>query len=371
MRFRIGFVTVLAALLGCTDAESPPTKSSPSDDARAGSTNSTATKSDSKKSIAREPSKESPRESVGEPEDVLRRFLVALLRQYEAGIRATTLANSEAAVLWQGSRDFAGERAEAIKSAASISFHRLKVGDEVQIPGGRTLRLDEDCVNEDRQQIACSDFPLPFILVKETDGWRVDASPFIGARKAAATAMRKNANPVSMPSWSADAALLDKLDREVTLTGWKLRPPTEYKFVDQSTPPNKAFIWAGPVQKDETFATMVILIVPAGPAERTAELESLLKDSMTGIETRRDAWTSFPPENGRIGELEFIRARWSGVCKTGKQQLIGKQMHGVIYVGRDSDTLIEIMVEDVEPYHEKSLPIGEAAAWTLRKSDGN
>ncbi|HEV3417304.1 MAG TPA: hypothetical protein VG056_10835 [Pirellulales bacterium] len=366
MRPCIGLLALWAFLLGCTKADPPATELPAADGARAGSVNATVTNSDSTTRSAKTPQTESVVEARGEPEDVLRRFLMASLSHDETGIRATTLPNPEVSLLWQGPRVSSSETSEAIKS---VAFRRLKVGDEVKISGGKKLLLDETYVNENRQQITGPDFPFPFILVKESDGWKVDAFPIIAARKAAAAEMRKNADTSSTPTWSPDSTLLEKLSQEMTLTGWRLRPPAEYKFVEQNAPPVKVFIWAGPVQKDETFATMTMLLLPAGPVEKNSELGSLLTESLKEIEKRRDTWTTSPPESGRIGDLDFIRARWSGVCTVGKKQLIGKKMHGVVYLAKDSDAIVEIMLEDVEPNHEKSLPICEAAVWTLRRTE--
>jgi len=70
----------------------------------------------------------------------------------------------------------------------SVTFQHLKVGDEVQVPGAGKLLIDQNQVNDDRQQVTVSGYPVPFALIKAADGWRVDAGPTIIARKAIAAA---------------------------------------------------------------------------------------------------------------------------------------------------------------------------------------
>jgi hypothetical protein len=74
-----------------------------------------------------------------------------------------------------------------IKQAFEIMpIKRLKIGDKVDLPGGRTMTVDESRVNENRLLLQMERDPLPWTLVKRKGAWKVDPSPVIAARKAAA-----------------------------------------------------------------------------------------------------------------------------------------------------------------------------------------
>jgi hypothetical protein len=169
----VAVVSTIALLLGCSKSE--PTKKR--DD---GATSKTA----SPDGIT----SDGPTNAASGADVALRRFLVAMVSGDQVEIRATIIDNPDAEILWQGNAKSSDEKAEATRLVNSTTFQHLKVGDEVHIPGGKTLRLDEDYVNENRQQIAVPDIPIPFILAKVNGIWKVDAGTVIAGRKAAAAA---------------------------------------------------------------------------------------------------------------------------------------------------------------------------------------
>src|ERR1700730_14232416 len=65
------------------------------------------------------------------PDEVLRRFLLAMTSGDEVEIRATILDNPDASILWQGTAASSDEKVEAAKFVYSATFQHLKVGDEV------------------------------------------------------------------------------------------------------------------------------------------------------------------------------------------------------------------------------------------------
>ncbi len=52
----------------------------------------------------------------------------------------------------------------------------------------------------------------------------------------------------------------------------------------------------------------------------------------------------------------------------GGKGLLGRRMRGVVYLVALDDQLIEIMMQDVVPEADKTLPLCEASALTLRRS---
>jgi hypothetical protein len=83
----------------------------------------------------------------------------------------------------------------AREQIASTPLARLQVGDEVKIPGGKTLTLDESHINENRQQLMPAGSPLPMTVARQDGKWKVDASPIIASRKAAAKARAQQGQP--------------------------------------------------------------------------------------------------------------------------------------------------------------------------------
>ena len=69
---------------------------------------------------------------------------------------------------------------------------RLKAGDEIKLPGGRTLKIDETRVNKTRQSITAMGSPNPFDVQLIEGKWKVNPQPLIAARKAAKKAMEQN-----------------------------------------------------------------------------------------------------------------------------------------------------------------------------------
>jgi hypothetical protein len=148
--------------------------------------------------------KEPPAEDAAGPDGVLRRFLVALMTHDEAEIRATTVENPDLAVLWQSDPASAIQADVAKQLLSAVTFQHLKVGDEVQVPGAGKLAIDQNQVNDNRQQVTVSGYPGAFAVIKAADGWRVDAGLAITARKAIAAATA--APPAIETQKAADAA---------------------------------------------------------------------------------------------------------------------------------------------------------------------
>jgi hypothetical protein len=66
-----------------------------------------------------------------------------------------------------------------------LPLTRLKVGQQITLPGGKTFVMTSDMINESRQQLTGPDIPFPFIVVKEKGQWKVDPTPVIAARRTA------------------------------------------------------------------------------------------------------------------------------------------------------------------------------------------
>jgi hypothetical protein len=117
-----------------------------------------------------------------EPEEVARRFFVALLTKDKPLIEQYILPEEHSEVLWQGPRVSETTRRAAHKQVEAMQFRRLKPGDVVTAANGKKYTIEERQVNAERVLLLPTGFHFPFALVKHPDGWKVKATTMIAAR---------------------------------------------------------------------------------------------------------------------------------------------------------------------------------------------
>jgi hypothetical protein len=150
---------------------------------------------------AQSPSKTPEDKAAGArtPEQTIKALFVAMIDEDQDAIRRLTVPNPDLALLWQGDKLTPAQRAMAIAELDSWHFRRHKVGDEVPLPGGRKLVVNAKHVNDRHLMISVTDSPLPFLLAKTGEDWKVDARPIIAARKAAAAAGQRGSPKKEAP----------------------------------------------------------------------------------------------------------------------------------------------------------------------------
>jgi hypothetical protein len=297
-------------------------------------------------------------------EDVLQEFLTAMIEGDQTVLRRITLPNPELSLLWRGEKLTAAQKATTKAGVSSSSFRRLKVGDAVQTSGKKVV-LDLDRINVGRQEIVVGNDPLPFVLVKDDYVWKVDASAIIAARGAAAAAReRKTAN--SRPNWTADPKLIDQLGQETVVGGLAFRPPTAFEPGKYRSPLGPSSNWVSDERKDGSWAS---IIVSVGPADDDANHSLLvLVDALVAVQkSHAKDWSQDPPELGRIDDLVCARVRWSGTLTSARKELLGRRARGTVYIIAFGSKFVVVMLTDVMPDAEKSLPLCEASIQTLRR----
>jgi hypothetical protein len=359
-------IVAIAVMLGCSASEAPKKETRTAGAPSGPPAIATQPRSEGGADLAIDSHAKSAPALDGEPEKALRQFLVAMATQDEAGIRRSILAHPEAPILFQATTAPAEAKAQMLEEFRSAQFERLHLGQEIQLPGGRTLVLDESRVNKDHQALTYPGNPVPFILVRDLGVWKVDAGTLIAARRAGKAA--KSGLPRAPIIWSPDQTLAHDLGPETNNADMRIQPPAAYKLFDRSTPQQKVLVWTGPVQQGETYAMLMILAMPEGLVGKGRELGSMISETLDAISKHRNEWTTYSREFGQIDGQSFVRARWSGICSQGRQGLVGKPMRGVVYVGHCGDNVVQIMIEDVVPHDEATLPLCEAAALTFKVS---
>jgi hypothetical protein len=118
--------------------------------------------------------------------EIYRDFLVALVKSDKAAVIRLALPNKEMSVLLSDGPIPAEHQKAAISQIEANPYRVLKVGETFRLPNGRTLSPTEEMEKKGWIIIASSGDPLPHMLQKTEDGWRVDAGDLIAARKAIA-----------------------------------------------------------------------------------------------------------------------------------------------------------------------------------------
>jgi regulation of enolase protein 1 (concanavalin A-like superfamily) len=125
------------------------------------------------------------------PETVFVDFTIAVLTHDEATLRRLTLPCEGFEWLLKGEAA-PPEAAETIRThLLQQPIRRLKPGEKLGLPGGRTLTVGPDDVREDRVILIPEGTPIPTRLQKLDGRWRVDPAPVIAGRKAADAARKK------------------------------------------------------------------------------------------------------------------------------------------------------------------------------------
>jgi hypothetical protein len=169
--------------------------------------------------------------------------------------------------------------------------------------------------------------------------------------------------PGPLPVWEPEAALLKELGTITEVHGYLVRPPKGHrKIISGGGPPGAKVVSWSLRRADGSSPAFQIMVGSPPPGERLPGLEEFLEVMLDGVRKRRQDWSQAEQERGTINGLTFLRTRWSAT-----ELNKGRKMHGVMYVAIDGRTFIELHAQDIEPYQEETVKIGEAAALTFKK----
>jgi hypothetical protein len=193
--FAVGLPALLAG--GCSRPDAAVDQ--PADNPRSESSTPATSPKQSDQEVPSEPkaplntevAKEKPDSRERGPEATLAAFMVAVMTCDKEKIEQLILPNPESSILAEGQPMPPAAAIAARLYFAALSYQRFKVGDTVNLPGGRTLLVTDRLVNADSQFITFSDNPVPFLLVRKDGIWKVDPGPLIAARKGAARARKQ------------------------------------------------------------------------------------------------------------------------------------------------------------------------------------
>ena len=135
---------------------------------------------------------EQPKKDADTPAVALRQFLTSMTAHDEEKLKSVAMPDDDLDILLEGEKPTAATLARMQLAMTLSPMKRLKVGDEIKLPGGRTLKIDETRVNRTRQSITAMGSPIPFDVQLIEEKWKVNPQPLIAARKAAKKAMEQN-----------------------------------------------------------------------------------------------------------------------------------------------------------------------------------
>lgn len=301
---------------------------------------------------------ESPNNSEAQtPATVLRAFLIALAEGDSAKGGGLIVANPDAEILWQG-KAFPPEVFAELSRSLETGLQPLKIGDRVELPGGKSIVVDESHVNDNRAEFTMPGNPVPFIVVKSDGQWRVDASTVIAARKAA----RLASSPQS--EWTLSDELLNELDAEVDAGfGFRVRAPKGFQLIQKGNPS----VWRGAARPDGSAATITLVLAEAGDDENPKSYLSVnsFEDFCRKMQSKVRAklnWSNAATERGTIGGVPFNRSSMSGAAANGSAVI-----ESLCYQGVWQRTIIMFSTMDTAAHFAESSPLLEAVILSLRK----
>ena len=117
------------------------------------------------------------------PEQVLRKFYVAILALDVPTIRRLALPHPRIEVLWEMTdKPEPAELDFAARWIRLAPLRRARVGETLVLPGDHQLPVTAHDVNDGRVLILMDDDPLPFTFVRIDGRWRVDPDLLIVMR---------------------------------------------------------------------------------------------------------------------------------------------------------------------------------------------
>lgn len=177
----------------------------------------------------------------------------------------------------------------------------------------------------------------------------------------------KTAEKPVAEAWSLATPQAAKPANAVKLGAYELIPPAEMRLIPAASKPDRITV-VGPVRKDETYLTLSVVVVDIPAGYQELSLEEWLQDASNGVKNNRDDCTIQEPQRGTINGQPFIRVSWTGSPnKNARAGLVGKTVHGMVYLGKFENQIVQLLFQDTEPDHAESLKLGEAAVASFRK----
>jgi hypothetical protein len=170
--------------------------------------------------------------------------------------------------------------------------------------------------------------------------------------------------------WKTDPSQVPRLGEEVAIGNYRIRPPKGYKLDDFSTDPKTLepggkfnFVPATAPKYWPRIALQTKVLDQFDSAMANEKLLAGAADQEQAYRQIKADFTKTTPERGNLSGLPAWRCRFGGT-----EEITDKdKLHGVYYLVRDGNVAIYTYFGAVEPNHEATLKMLEAAVLSFRK----
>lgn len=133
------------------------------------------------------------------------------------------------------------------------------------------------------------------------------------------------------------------------------------KVQHEVVPGQQNFSFSGAQREDGSSPAVLVTILTPNLGEPLPEVEVVLTKAVKSYSQRRANWVQSEPNYGMLGGIKFGKVEW-----TGTRTDTGRDLKGVIYVGVDQESIIQLLVQDYPQYID-ALRLGEAALLSFKK----
>ena len=166
----------------------------------------------------------------------------------------------------------------------------------------------------------------------------------------------------SLAEFKADSKEFTQLGEAVQVGGYTISPPKGFVRREPNAPSGvKVVAWTGATRADGSTPMIQLMILTLPASEQIPKLDQAIAKMIAGVKRRRTNWTESDASYGMIGDIKFAKKTWSA-----KDQNSGTSMDGIMYVGIDGRSLIQLYTQDLES-HKDSLKRGEASLLSFSK----
>ena len=180
-------------------------------------------------------------------------------------------------------------------------------------------------------------------------------------------AAKPEADSGATPVWTPAPKLVGQLDQATQFGSYRLRLPIGYAVEQQDMSTDIAaitgYIARGAPRTDGTFAVVMVIVSEAKPGSAPTDLETILNGNPF-LSGKSDLVKS-KVEMGLIDALTAMRQYYKFPVMPGSAHFL----HGFHYASESGQNAVIVAALDAEPYYTKTLPLAEAAALTLHKSE--
>jgi hypothetical protein len=164
-----------------------------------------------------------------------------------------------------------------------------------------------------------------------------------------------------LPVWTPDAAYLAQLGPAKSVQGYRVRLPKDYQVEETA----QGLIAQGPRRSDGSAPKFVLISGRLSWEEEKLSLEQGLDKFLASVKGdangQMKSFSQSDTEEGRIGNLTFLRTRFTNVAGPSRTR-------GIAYYAHDENRYIYMMGMDTEPHDKETLPLLDATALTFQSS---